>query len=113
MTPLDKRPVVDELRKHLGKGIRESAIGHPWYWDELLLGLHLSLEEIAPDYKIMQTKSKFGGLRYYTALDGQNEAAMELIRAAEIEADKICTVCGDRLCEVHNIEAQFHPRQWS
>jgi hypothetical protein len=34
-------------------------------WDELVMMTHHSLRALDPDYKILQIKEKFGGLRYY------------------------------------------------
>jgi hypothetical protein len=49
-------------------------------WYEALVDLHTDLMGIMPGYKIVQIKSKFGGLRYY--IEYPRGANSEQIKAA-------------------------------
>lgn len=72
----------------------------PQGWLDLVLRLHNNVKEVSPDYRIVQVKEKFGGLRYY--VDNASESAHSLIREAEKESLTVCQNCGSRdasLCE--------------
>jgi len=68
-------------------------------WIPLVEKLNKDIAEFLPNYKILQIKEKFGGLRFYVAYDESftdlQIAEMEaLIKKAEMESFKICDVCG-------------------
>lgn len=84
--------------------------GEGWY--PIIIECHERLLEIAPDYKILQIKEKFGGLRYYT--DVRSDEMAQIIREAEEKCWKTCEQCGEpgkawdeggwwaTLCEEHH-----------
>jgi hypothetical protein len=61
--------------------------------------LHAKLKVLSPDYSLLQVKEKFGGLRYYTALDGVDDATakafFDLIEEAEAKSFHVCERCGE------------------
>lgn len=70
-------------------------------WQDLITQLHLKLSEVDPDYKIIQIKEKFGGLRYYCEFSGgltfeQFEYAQAAVRKTEQESEETCEECGAR-----------------
>lgn len=87
-------------------------------WVQLVDELHEDLIKICPDYKIVQVKEKFAGLRYYVELprDIDHETAdsfRERVSTAERRSYTICDVCGSpgevreggwisTLCDEHN-----------
>lgn len=71
------------------------TVGCPEGWQQLVLDAHAKLVTVDPDYKIMQIKEKFGGLRYYVATTDY-EAAEEIIRPAEIASLETCEKCGTK-----------------
>lgn len=88
-------------------------------WLPLLEDLHENLVVIDPDYKILQIKEKFGGLRYYAQCTKPcSEQFFALIHDAESQSYKICETCGAKtgrlarsergwvktVCDQHRIE---------
>ncbi len=85
---------------------------YPEGWRDIVHRLYASIEAVSPGHKILQIKEKFGGLRYYVAVD--NYADVEaLIRDAEAESFMTCEDCGQpctvtengwisTLCDEHN-----------
>jgi len=71
------------------------TVGCPKGWEQLVLDAHAKLVETDPEYKIMQIKEKFGGLRFYVA-HKDYEAAEEAIRPAEIASYETCDTCGTK-----------------
>ena len=65
----------------------------PYGWLEIVVNLHEQLLD-NPDYRIVQVKEKFGGLRFYT--QGITEEQRPLVRAAEKESLTVCQGCGSR-----------------
>lgn len=63
--------------------------GEGWWPIIAELDSHL---RVYPNYKVVQVKEKFGGLRFYA--DGVDEKGYELIGAAERLASVTCEVCG-------------------
>jgi hypothetical protein len=61
-------------------------------WFDLLDELHTAIVAIDPDYRIIQVKEKFGGLRYY--VDANSPEVGKLIWEAEDKSVTICEVCG-------------------
>lgn len=75
-------------------------------WERLVDELHRRVLEVAPDVQVAQVKEKFGGLRYYYDLPGeevevesvlgktQSEVVEKLVDQAELVSTWICEVCG-------------------
>jgi hypothetical protein len=61
-------------------------------WWPIIAGLDQDLRALYPEYRVVQVKEKFGGLRYYT--EGVGEAGKRLIRLAEQIAEMTCEECG-------------------
>ena len=61
-------------------------------WQPLLRQLHDRLRELAPAYRIVQIKEKFGILRFYA--DGLSQEGQRLVHQAERESSKLCERCG-------------------
>ena len=51
-------------------------------------------KDVRPDFKVVQVKEKFAGLRFY--VDNADAAIDGMIYMAENWADKSCEVCGNR-----------------
>lgn len=72
-------------------------------WMPILWDIHNKINRLYPDYRIVQIKEKFGGLRFY--VDGidywvedtkdESEAAI-IIRTAEQSSYETCEYCGDK-----------------
>ena len=75
-------------------------IGPGWYHivEELCnnIAWHLKnlKEDARPDFKVVQVKEKFAGLRFYA--DNANQTIDGMIYMAESWANKSCEVCGNR-----------------
>ncbi len=65
----------------------------PMGWLDLAHDLHTRLTE-NPDYRVVQVKEKFGGLRFYT--EGLTHAEREMVYAVEAESFRVCADCGSR-----------------
>lgn len=66
-------------------------------WWPLIIRLNRRLAALAPDYRLVQVKQKFGGLRFYleSTPDGDVGAQFTpLLEEAEAEAYRTCEVCG-------------------
>lgn len=78
-----------------------SMIAPPFGWIDIVLRLNDALEEILPDYTIVQIKEKFAGLRYYIGSygcakdDPRIAMAREMIAEAEQASMRTCQVCGE------------------
>ncbi len=74
-------------------------IGPGWY--RLVAELNVWLKSISPEYRILQCKSKFAGLRYYLedyTIDEDspfNIVSRPLISYAEMISYRTCETCGD------------------
>lgn len=91
-------------------------------WDDLIRRLHNRLVGIDPNYRVMQVKEKFGGLRYYIEpSQGLDEMLCRRLYEVEYEAEAesfhICEVCGEpgetrggswyrTLCDTHHRERE-------
>lgn len=84
-----KRDLV-ELDPYFVGGVAEFAIGPGW--SKIVLDLHHEMVKVEPEYKILQVKEKFGGLRYYT--EPSTEAMRVLTLHAERKAWCTCYECG-------------------
>ena len=66
-------------------------------WDYILQEIEEQLEYLDPDYKIHQVKEKFGTLRFYYAIRGDevvHKIARNIVRQAEYESEYTCETCG-------------------
>lgn len=76
------------------------AIGPGWYHivealcDTIAWHLKNLKDDVRPDFKVVQVKEKFAGLRFY--VDNADAAINGMIYMAENWADKSCEVCGNR-----------------
>ena len=68
----DSDEIIDQVRQHFDERWGAS-FGCDEGWYPLIAGLHEQLSVLVPDYTLVQVKEKFGGLRYYTSLDGVDE----------------------------------------
>lgn len=103
------------------------AILQPWRsvdcgpgWFPLLADLDRDLRKVYPDYRVVQVKEKFGGLRFYidAVPEGVYDRLAARIREAEALAAVTCERCGAAgslrqrrhwwrtLCDTHNDEWQ-------
>lgn len=70
-----------------------TCVGPGWY--RLLTELHAELVAVAPTYRVIQLKEKFGRLRVYvTAPDEVFEQVNALISMAEDTSATTCEFCG-------------------
>lgn len=109
------KPLLDRIAPRY----RKTAITIGDGWIDLVLELDRSLSLIAPDYRVLQIKEKFGELRFYYALPADADpdllvAAREWVRAAEDHSTHICEECGRSgelrterrwvrtLCDIHH-----------
>lgn len=67
-------------------------------WDEIVLDLANELDEIAPGWKPLQIKEKFGLLRFYWHHESLSEEVLDraedAIQRAEERSAVICEMCG-------------------
>jgi len=67
-------------------------------WHQIIHDLEAQLNAIDPNFEIQQVKEKFGGLRYYASLPGDDTPKQQefhrLIAEAEEESTHTCEVCG-------------------
>jgi hypothetical protein len=61
-------------------------------WNDIIYDLNKKLEAEKPDYKILQIKEKFAGLRFYT--DELPYPAWDAIKEAEKRSFGTCEECG-------------------
>jgi hypothetical protein len=86
----------EDYYTELGKR-RGGYISAPDGWLELVKECDELLAHLDPDYRIIQIKEKFGGLRYYFATDktGLDEKVMRtLVQAFEERSGRVCQECG-------------------
>jgi hypothetical protein len=88
-------------------------------WLDIINACHNKLLEIDPNYKPVQIKEKFGGLRYYYQSSGgddrleRDDKMMVIVSYYEKKSLSICEMCGEpgttdrihgwikTLCEIH------------
>ena len=73
-------------------------------WHAILTMLHTELQQVAPDYGVIQVKEKFGGLRAYISTPGGGEfpaqispvhrEALALEYKYEAASQYVCEQCG-------------------
>lgn len=88
----------DELMTKHNKILKKAgylSIGAGWY--PIIDRLCTNLQKVVDTQRLkqveaVQVKEKFGGLRFYT--DNCDPLLYSLIRAAELESDNTCDVCG-------------------
>lgn len=78
---------------------RWSGVSTAAGWDDVILELDRELAFIDPDYRLLQCKSKFGGLRFYIEESAdltaeQRRIMYDLIKAAEERVATVCEACG-------------------
>ncbi|MFE1797678.1 hypothetical protein ACFW9L_16095 [Streptomyces sp. NPDC059517] len=72
---------------------RSNAVGPGWR--PLLEHLHEQIQGAFPDYRLLDLKEKFGGLRVYMNKPASSsEALRTLIASAEAQAERTCEFCG-------------------
>ena len=93
-----KKMEVKRAREERLKPLRDRlapqnvGVTHPCGWDEIVLRLNRELAKTDPGYVLLQTKEKFGTLRFYTvALTTEGHDAVDL---AEAESARTCESCG-------------------
>ena len=70
-------------------------------WAKIIREIHAKLYYLDEDYAIEQIKEKFGGLRYYYFIQGDNkdpivdEIANDVVIEGERKSYNCCEVCGD------------------
>lgn len=74
---------------------------HPWIdagygWAELINKCHEKLVSFDPNYKVVQVKEKFGGLRYYFNPSNpvHTRAMSDMVLPFERDSYTVCEVCG-------------------
>ena len=77
-------------------GAESCEVSTPQGWDALVLDLSVRLEAHAREHsralRVVQIKSKFGGLRYY--VEPYDPRAEALIHETEMLSAKTCETCG-------------------
>jgi hypothetical protein len=72
------------------------SVGTGWF--PLLFTLNKKLSFLDPNYRILQVKEKFSGLRFYAFFSDISPTALsicdDLIRVAEFQSTKTCEICG-------------------
>ncbi|MBN7457360.1 hypothetical protein [Mycobacteroides abscessus] len=108
---------TDPLAVVKARRAEDASIGVPAGWVPLMLELHERLVESCPAIEYVQIKQKWGELRVYVR--NRNDAAQELIAAAELASRTICEVCGApgspcvrrgwyrALCPTHAAEMEY------
>ncbi|MGH9025731.1 MAG: hypothetical protein ACRDWD_06385 [Acidimicrobiia bacterium] len=91
----DLEAILRRIPDGWGRWIR---VGPGWY--PIIVAVDRKLADLDPDYRVLQVKEKFGGLRYYwrprDAEQGEGPAALgnELVNAAAALAASTCEDCG-------------------
>lgn len=90
--------INDILKQRLAHGF-PSMVSHPSGWNDILQRLHDELMTIESNYTVVQTKEKFGSLRFYAKLPDDVsqqtwDAAYAAIHRAEEESARTCETCG-------------------
>jgi hypothetical protein len=80
--------VIARIPRNWGMWI---GVGPGWY--SLVTTLDEKIAELFPDYEIEQVKEKYGTLRYYCSVDGE-DSVHTLIEAAEAASRVTCEKCG-------------------
>lgn len=74
----------------------------PAGWLDLIVEIDDHLREVNPDYRIVQIKEKFGGLRYYT--EGLTGEQRLYVRLMDERSFGICQNCGS----TENVDQRRH-----
>ena len=81
-------------------------------WWPLTEALHEKLKAIDPDYKIVQVKEKFGGLRFYYETSQEDKDTWYkmylLVSEYENESYRTCEECGSK----ENVTTATFERGW-
>lgn len=82
-------PILARIPERWGKYV---SCDEGWY--PIILNLDTELAALDPDYVIHQVKEKFGGLRYYTHTELEDQTAFyALITEAEKLSFQTCELC--------------------
>lgn len=94
MKVADEKELEARLKAKTPQGWYGLAVGPGWY--DLVDACDRALTMVAPDYKVLQIKEKFGGLRYYITDVPPDalELTQGIITAAEELASHTCEECG-------------------
>lgn len=86
----------EELEKVL---VDRGAYGvwFPASWTSIIEEIHNKLVELDPNYKTVQIKDKFGGLRFYFHTENfdKSDEMHDFVNQKEAETYKICIDCGN------------------
>lgn len=89
---------LEKLKDKFADGwLKSIEIDEGWY--RIVLDCDAELSQLDPDYKILQIKEKFGGLRYYfiPSESGRGETRLrmeEIVKKYEIRASVTCEATG-------------------
>lgn len=115
----DLSEVVDTTRER--RAIRELEDSHNITvdcnegWWGIVISLHKALKRLDPDYRPVQIKQKFGGLRYYYDTEHEyevQELMEEQVRKYEKEASTTCEYTARKGARLYNINGWYttiHP----
>lgn len=84
---------IEELDADALFEIERTSVGPGW--QEIIEKCHKALRESSPDYKPIQIKEKFGGLRYYVQGVEFGTPAYNPITEAEQASEVTCEECGE------------------
>lgn len=84
-------PIIQDIYDHTGIGWYGLACGKGWY--PIVKDVHTKIIAKYSNYEIYQIKEKFGGLRYYCNVEGDDDV-QTWIAEAEEQAWKTCEDCG-------------------
>lgn len=71
-------------------------VGFPATWTPIIEDIHNRLVELDPNYRTIQIKAKFGGLRFYFSTENYDKAQEmhDFVDEKEALTYKICVDCG-------------------
>ena len=100
MTDENSQPSIESLLiPHLYDSDHLYMISVPKGWEDIVRELHHQVVALLPDYKLLQVKEKFAGLRFYLLLPTDLDSSIsdqihQCIRKAENKSYDICMTCG-------------------
>lgn len=87
-----------DIQNVIDRMVNDKSLPGPGWYD-LIIKCNNRLSILDPEYKILQIKEKFGGLRYYyqtsTPYISSLEAMKRYVSQAEEFSLKICELCGE------------------
>jgi hypothetical protein len=84
-------PVIQDIHDHTGRGWYGCVVGEGWH--SIVKDVHTQILAKFPDYEVWQIKEKFGGLRYYCSVDGDEDVQAVICKAEELSW-QTCEDCG-------------------